>query len=142
MSDAAAIELDRPRLSRGNTRVVHKVGPHSRPHRLAKIDGRTREATLMRQVREDLTRHCGGKPSVVQRAMIERVVWLSLRLAQLDRKIADGKNFTEIDSNTYLAWNNSFIRTLAKLGIESKVNGSRPSVRGLSGISCAAGRFN
>jgi hypothetical protein len=83
----------------------------------------------MRQVRQDLTQHVGGKPSAVQRAMIERAVWLSLRLAQLDRKIADSKNFTEIDSNCYLAWNNSLVRTLARLGIEpSKPRSAKPSL--------------
>jgi hypothetical protein len=74
----------------------------------------------MTRLRAELTSHCGGRPSVVQRALIERAVWLSLRLAQLDRKIAGGQNFTEIDSNTYLAWNNSLVRTLARLGIEPK----------------------
>jgi hypothetical protein len=85
----------------------------------------------MRQVRQDLTQHVAGKPSAVQRAMIERAVWLSLRLAQLDRKIADGKNFTQIDSNCYLAWNNSLVRTLARLGVEPKSATSRPSLQSI-----------
>ena len=55
-------------------------------------------------------------------------MWLSLRLAQLDRKIAEGKNSTEVDSNTYLAWNNSYCRTLARLGIEPPRKGSKPSI--------------
>ncbi|CEF48881.1 unnamed protein product [uncultured bacterium] len=80
----------------------------------------------MRRVRAELTEDVGGRPTAIQRALIERAVWLSLRLAQLDRKIAGGKNFTEIDSNTYLAWNNSYCRTVARLGIVKR-NGSRPS---------------
>ena len=54
-----------------------------------------------------------------------------LRLAQLDRKIAEGKNFTEVDSNTYLAWNNSYCRTLARLGIEPPRKGSKPSIKSI-----------
>src|SRR5437879_5746590 len=94
---------------------AHKVGPHSRPNNLIKIDGRTKEAALMRRVRAELTAHVGGRPTVVQRALIERCVWLSLRLVLLDRKIASGRDFTQIDSNTYLAWSNSYTRTLARL---------------------------
>jgi hypothetical protein len=107
---------------------AHRIGPHSRRHNLAKVDGRTKEANLMRSVRDELTLHVGGKPSAVQRALIERAVWLSLRLAQLDRKIASGRDFTQIDSNTHLAWNNSLTRTLARLGIEPQANGSRQSL--------------
>lgn len=108
----------RYQMPRGPYKPIHRIGAHSRPHTLAKVDGRTKEAIIMRRVRDELTRDVGGKPNAVQRALIERCVWLSLRLAQLDRKIASGRDFTEIDSNTYLAWNNSLTRTLAKLGVE------------------------
>src|SRR5207253_1309538 len=95
-------------ISPRNVRKAHRVGPHSRPHNLAKLDGRTKEAQLLCRVREELTQHVGGRPTAVQRALIERCVWLSLRLAMLDKKIASGRDFTQIDSNTYLAWSNSF----------------------------------
>jgi hypothetical protein len=36
------------------------MGPYSRPHRLAKLDGRTREAALLRKTRARLTEHVGG----------------------------------------------------------------------------------
>ena len=72
----------------------------------------------MRRVREELTRDIGRTPSAIQSVLIERCVWLSLRRAQLDRKIASGRDFTEIDSNTYLAWNNSLVRTLRALGLD------------------------
>src|SRR4051794_26480000 len=88
-----------------NKRFNHsarQIGPHSRPHNFVKIDRRTREAFLMRSLRAELTAYCGGRPTAVQRALIERCVWLGLRLALLDRKIASGDEFTQIDSNTYL----------------------------------------
>src|SRR5258708_4162290 len=117
MRDALTTELSRPRLARGNTNVAHKIGPHSRPHNLARVDGRTREAKLLRRVRAELTEHVGGSPTAVQRMLIERCAWLSIRLAMLDKKIESGKDFTQVDSNTYLAWNNSLVRTMARLGI-------------------------
>jgi hypothetical protein len=40
---------------------------------LAKIDGRTKESRLMAAARAELTRHVGGSPSSVQKALIERL---------------------------------------------------------------------
>jgi hypothetical protein len=109
-------------MSRGDVIVKRKpggrarrVGPHSTPTNFVKLDGRTREAALVRHVRDDLTRYCGGAEDSVQRAIIERCVWLSLRLALLDRKLASGRDFTEIDSNVYLAWSNTLARTISRL---------------------------
>src|SRR5438105_1389891 len=111
-----------------NRRPAHHVGPHSRPHRLIKLDGRTKEAALMRSLRKELTQHVGGNPSAVARALIERCCWLQLRISLLDRKIASGRDLTEIDSNTYLAWQNSLVRTLARLGLDpAKSNNSSSS---------------
>jgi hypothetical protein len=92
-----------------------KIGPYSRPVTLAKLDGRTKEAALMRRVRAELTAHCGS-PSATQRALIERAVILSLRVAQIDAKILAGEALTLHDSNFALAWNNALRRTLIALG--------------------------
>jgi hypothetical protein len=43
------------------------IGPYCRPLALAKLDGRTKEAALMRRVRAELTAHVGGTPSFPQR---------------------------------------------------------------------------
>lgn len=102
------------------------IGPYSRPVALAKLDGRTREAALMRRVRAELTAHCGGNPNAVQRALIERAAILSLRVAQLDAKIVAGEALTLHDSNFALAWNNALRRTLAALGLEPST-AARPS---------------
>ena len=40
-----------------------------------------------------------------------------------------GKDFTEIDSNTYLAWNNSLTRTLRELGLKPAKSNSAPSLQ-------------
>ncbi|HEV7267354.1 MAG TPA: hypothetical protein VGN83_20965 [Falsiroseomonas sp.] len=80
------------------------------------MDGRTREAKILQRVRAELTEHVGGSPSATQRALIERAAWLTLRTAQLDRKIAGGGELTDHDSRVYLAWSNSLTRTLRQLG--------------------------
>jgi hypothetical protein len=41
--------------------VTDPIGPYSRPHRLAKIDGRTKIAKLMRETRAALIAHVGGE---------------------------------------------------------------------------------
>jgi len=72
----------------------------------------------MRQIRDDLAKHVGGTPTAAQAVLIDRCAWLSLRIALLDRKLASGCDFTEVDSNVYLAWSNSLTRTLARLGLD------------------------
>jgi hypothetical protein len=105
-----------------DTQMVSRVGPYSRPRPLAKIDGRSREGRFLKSIRADLVEHVGGQPSATQRALIERAVWLSFRVAQLDAKLAKGDGFTDHDSRTYLAWSNSLGRSLRELGL-------RPAVR-------------
>ena len=100
---------------------VRDIGPYSRPHMLAKLDRRTREARHLESVRSDLTAHLGGTPSATQRQLIERAAWLSLRVAMLDATMATTGAMTEHDSRTYLAWSNSLARTLAVLGLKGQV---------------------
>jgi hypothetical protein len=130
-SNTATATIERPRFTRGDeahrySHEAHKVGPHSRPHTLAKVDGRTKEGTVLNRVREDLTNHI-GHPNIVQQMLIERCAWLSVRIAMLDRKIEKGEAFTQVDSNTYLAWHNSLVRTLARLGIKRPDASSTPA---------------
>ena len=94
------------------------LGPYSRPSVLAKLDGRTREARLLAEVRADLTAHLGGNPSAVQRRMIERCAWLSLHVAQLDAKAVEGGGLTDHDHRTYLAWSAALTRMLRQLGLK------------------------
>jgi hypothetical protein len=75
----------------------------------------------MRRVRADLVSHVGGNPCATQRMLIERAVMLSLKVALLDKKLTAGHDFTQIDSNTYLAWSNSLQRCLRDLGVQPAV---------------------
>ncbi len=95
------------------------IGPYSRASALAKLDGRTREARLMRELREELVAHVGGSPSATQTALIERIVWIGLHLALMDRRTAAGREMTERDSREYLAWANSQARLLRQLGFRA-----------------------
>jgi hypothetical protein len=81
----------------------------------------------MRRVKRELTAHIGGNPNAAQSMLIERCAWLSLRIALLDKKLASGRDFTQIDSNVYLAWANSLSRMLVKLGIEPPGAIKRPT---------------
>ena len=54
----------------------------------------------MTDLRAELTQHVEVIP-LPYTGSLSNAPCGSLRLAQLDRKIATGKNFTEVDSNTY-----------------------------------------
>lgn len=86
--------------------------------KLARMDGRTKAARLLRETRADLVAHVGGRPSATQAAMIEQAAQLQLRLAVMDRKFAETGAQTDHDSRTYLAWSNSLSRLLCRLGIK------------------------
>lgn len=86
---------------------------------IANLDGRTREAKLVRTIRAELTAHVGGSPSAVQRALIEQAAQIKLRLATMDRKFAETGEQTEHDSRVYLAWSNSLARLMKQLGLEA-----------------------
>ncbi|MEA2911099.1 MAG: hypothetical protein QOJ15_3180 [Bradyrhizobium sp.] len=98
---------------------ITSIGPYSRPTVLGKIDGRRREAKLMRETRADLVRHVGGSPSAVQRQLIERAVMLSLQLQLFDAQaLKSGGTMSERNSRQYLAWSASLCRALRQLGVK------------------------
>ena len=80
---------------------------------MGKIDGRRREAKLMRDVVDDLTAHV-GTPSPVQRLMIERAA-LHLRLILMDEQIEPGGMMPERQAREDVCWHNAYVRTLARL---------------------------
>jgi hypothetical protein len=110
--------------------AVKRINPYSRPHVLAKLDGRTREAKLMAETRAALIAHVGGNPSAVQAVMIEQAVQLRLRIATMDRRFAETGQQTEHDSRTYLSWVGSLARVLSRLGLQA-VTARQPDIRDL-----------
>ena len=97
-----------------------RIGPYSAAHMLAKLDGRSREANLLRRIRADLLKHIGGNPTVVQEMLIQRACVLSLRLAQIDRKIFADTELTLHDNQWTVAWQNALTRTLLALGVHQE----------------------
>jgi hypothetical protein len=84
---------------------------------LAKLDGRTKESHLVRETRAELTAYVGGNPTTVQRALIEQLAQIKLRLAVMDRKFVNTRAQTDLDSRMYLAWANTYSRMLVRLGV-------------------------
>ena len=94
------------------------IGPHSRRIALGKLDGRRRESKLMRELTAELTAHVGGKPSAVQRRLIERATVLHLRLVLMDAAAEPGGGMSERNAREYVCWHNAYIRTLRELGMK------------------------
>lgn len=101
--------------------VARKIGAHSRLHRLVKVDRRTKEGRLLDAVRLELLEHIGSRPTPLQRLLIQRACVLSLRLAQIDRKIFEEREFSVIDNNQAIAWQNALTRCLVALGVRPDV---------------------
>lgn len=96
-----------------------RLSPYSRAKVIAKVDGRTVEAKLLRTTRAELTAHLGGTPSATQRVLIDRAAMLTLHLALLDKKtLFAGGTLTEHDSKQYLAWSNALGRAVRDLGMK------------------------
>lgn len=96
---------------------ARRLGPFSRPNVLAKPDGRTRDARLLRELKAELTAHVGGHPNAVQRRLIDRAGILALRLALLDAIAPDGR-MSDAAAKEYICWHNAYVRTLARLGLD------------------------
>lgn len=101
-------------------RTTSRITPYSRPATLAKLDGRTREARLMRDVRAELVAHVGGLRSAAQRMLIEQIVQLRLRIATMDRRFVQAGAMTDHDSRTYLAWSAHLVRAMRALGLKGE----------------------
>jgi hypothetical protein len=106
------------RVSAHSAPLRRRFGAYSRLGSLALIDGRSKEAKFIQRHRAELAGHCGGSPSAVQTALIERCCWLALRLAQLEAKMAMGE-LTDHDSNYFIAWSNAYARTVSRLEVDS-----------------------
>lgn len=49
---------------------MRKIKPYSSSDSLRKLDGRSKEARLLRKVRAELTAHIGGRPTITQKASL------------------------------------------------------------------------
>lgn len=90
----------------------------SRTVTMAKVDGRSAFGRLIRQVRSDLIQHVGGKPTAVQRMLIERAATLTGYLARLDGDALSPAGMSDLRRREYLAADGSLRRTLREIGLE------------------------
>ena len=102
-------------------KTVHQIGPYSRPHMLAKLDGRTKEARQLEATCADLAEHVGGSPTALQTRLIDRISRLELYLSKMDERAnANGSTLSERDSKQYLAWCNSLRLAMRDLGLDRR----------------------
>jgi hypothetical protein len=106
------------------------IGPNSSPARLAKIDGRCREAKFMRQVRSELIAALGGADRVAigQHMLVGLIATKALRLAMMtERMLAGGEIAFEMDRR--FGWySNSLRRDLMALGLDRTPEVAPPSL--------------
>jgi hypothetical protein len=103
------------------------IGGASRPNRLAKLDGRTREAKRLRQISRELTDHCGGADRVTaaQRYLIERTAIDILRLELLDNEMTMG-TVSAHDARVAHALRNTVRLALRDLGLAQAPKAAAP----------------
>jgi hypothetical protein len=94
------------------------IRPETNAETLSGLDGRSAEKRFMRREREKLLAEIAA-PTQAQRAMVEQAVNLALRIHLMDLRFLANGGMTEHDSRTYLAWSNSYTRTLRALGLMS-----------------------
>jgi hypothetical protein len=96
-----------------------KLGPYSRVHHLASVDGRSQVGRYVRQLRRQLSEHVGGSPSVAQRVLIEQATIKAARLGLLvDKILTAAEPDVDLATRCYLAWSNSLRRDLEALGLD------------------------
>ncbi|NPD68926.1 hypothetical protein HN018_02850 [Lichenicola cladoniae] len=96
---------------------MRRIGPHSSAVALAKLDGRTRQGRLLRDIRADLVKHVGGSPSATERILIDQAAQLRLRLALMDAE--DAGVLSERNAREYLSWSSALGRMLRQLGLKA-----------------------
>lgn len=108
-----------------------RLGPYSAVFRRgaigASIDGRSTTGRFIRDMEKQLIDHVGGKPTVTQRLLIERIIKVRLQLDLLDDKLTSGE-WTPHDSRTYGGLLNAYRLLAREIGIEA-ASAAQPSVQ-------------
>ena len=108
--------MKKPAL-RGNDNAVR----HGGYRRLCFLDGRSREAKILREIEAALVTSLGGDPSPQQILIIKRACVKALRCTAMEHQIVtlDG-NVPESLSQDYLRWSRELRNDLLALGLERK----------------------
>jgi hypothetical protein len=83
------------------------------------MDHRTKAARGLRVLERRLLAEIGPNPSMAARALVSQALQLKIRLLEFDRSFTTGGALSVHDSRVYLAWSNSYVRTLKALGLKS-----------------------
>lgn len=76
---------------------------YKRARGFGRVDGRTREAKLLKQTKADLLQLLGRAPDPLESALIAQIARLTLQIALLDEKFASGQA-SNYDQGVYLSW--------------------------------------
>ena len=106
------------------------IGPNSTPARLAKLDGRSKEAKFQRQVRTELIAALGGENRVTfgQRMIVGLAAVKALRLAMLAERIMTEADPPEEVDRRFTWFSNSLRRDLQALGLDRRPGDKVPSL--------------
>ena len=96
------------------TGVVREIGPYSKALNPRKIDRRTAIGRHLSAFERGLIEHCGGRPSLPLRALVDQAVSIELQLTLLERKGIE----TDHDRRCFGAWLNAKRLTLRAIGLE------------------------
>ncbi len=83
------------------------------------LDGRRADARSYRATVRELVEHVGGHPSATQRRLIEHVAILGLHMTRMDANTFAQGAMSDHDRREYLAWSNTYRRTLDLLGLHA-----------------------
>ena len=120
-STQSSQQLPQPKAARQRTSAERqRRDRYSVAARWAGLTARTPEGRFLKDVRADLVRHVGGKPTTAQRVLIERACMLQLQLARMDAKALETGAMSAHASREYLAWCNSLRRCMAELGMKGE----------------------
>jgi hypothetical protein len=91
------------------------------------IDQRSWQGRYLATARHHMMEHIGGKPTIAQHVLIDRIAWLMLHCHLLDQRIVSGAAWGENDRKCYLAFPNSLVRSLREIGVEASA-GREPNL--------------
>ena len=99
---------------------MRSIHPRSQPTALQKLDQRTKEARLVREIRAALVKYVTGSadriPTEVQAALIEQACQIKLRIALMDKRFTTVDQMDDGATRRYLAWSGHYARLLKQLG--------------------------
>ena len=109
-------------------------GPFSRRVLATIVNGKSTDGHFIRAYQRELTEHIGGRPTIVQRRLIERAAMLALHLLKFDQRAHRVGELSDRSMRDYLAAHNSLTRTLQAIGVQAAPVEGEPKPKTLADI--------